>query len=164
MLGAHRATDLIQLPERKYGRWPNMGAYFWRSQWGGSVSAPFYKLRREYTHKPNSATMPSLLTPQTAFREISLSSAFLFFSQPEPANRLGFDMLSLISCLIWMADQLEKGLWDGCKRSREEIWRCRKIPFRAESQSWGIRVGERGNSSGDRGMNLIESQWALIFM
>lgn len=48
--GARRLTLLIPLPERKYGRWPNTEAYYWWSQWEGSVSKPLYKpLRKIHT-------------------------------------------------------------------------------------------------------------------
>lgn len=61
---AHRLTLLILLPERKYGRWPNTEAYYWWSQWEGSVSKPLYKPMRKntHTHKSTSAGMPRFLT------------------------------------------------------------------------------------------------------
>lgn len=55
---ACRLTLLILLPERKYGRWPNTQAYYWRSQREGSVSKPLYKPLKKYKHKSTSAGMP----------------------------------------------------------------------------------------------------------
>jgi len=50
LAGACTLTLLILIPERKYSRWPNTGAYGWRSQWEGSVSNPLYKpLKKVHT-------------------------------------------------------------------------------------------------------------------
>lgn len=94
-------TFLMLLPEREYGRWTNTGAYYWWSQWEGSVSKPLYKpVKKRKRHKSTSASTPRFLTPRRAFGEISpFSSALLFFLQP--VKRLGFDMPSLISCLFF---------------------------------------------------------------
>lgn len=102
LLGSCSLTLLILLPMRKYGRWPNTGTYYWWSQWEGSVSKPLSKSLWKHTHtnQPLPACQGSSL--HRAFGEISFSSAFLFFFQPQPVRRLGFDMLSLISSLIWM--------------------------------------------------------------
>lgn len=95
-------TLLMLLPEREYGRWTNTGAYYWWSQWEGSVSKPLYKpVKKRKRHKSTSASTPRFLTPRRAFGEISpFSSALLFFLQP--VKRSGFDMLSLISCLFFL--------------------------------------------------------------
>lgn len=118
-------TFLMLLPEREYGRWTNTGAYYWWSQWEGSVSKPLYKpVKKRKRHKSTSASTPRFLTPRRAFGEISpFSSALLFFLQP--VKRLGFDMPSLISCLFFffcfqMTGGVRELLWSWCEPSKGE--------------------------------------------
>lgn len=56
------------------------------------------------------------------------SSAFLFFLQPEPVKRLGFDMLSLIPCLIRVTGGFMSCCGVDAKSSGEEISKLRKNP------------------------------------
>ena len=145
---------------RKYGWWPNTEAYYCRSQWEGSVSKPLYEPLRKHTHKSTTPPMPRFLTPHSRLWvdfPPFLSSAFLLsFFQPEPVKRSRFDMPSLNPSLAsWAAGRS----W--YKPSRKGNFpRLQKIPHWTERQSLGIRKGrrKRGNSSGERGINLMASQ------
>lgn len=141
-------TFLMLLPEREYGRWTNTGAYYWWSQWEGSVSKPLYKpVKKRKRHKSTSASTPRFLTPRRAFGEISpFSSALLFFLQP--VKRLGFDMPSLISCLFFfLFSDDRRGTRAAVKlmwtKQGRKISRLPEIPHWAEKQSLGIRKGRR---------------------
>lgn len=109
LVGTLRLTLLILLPERKYGRWPNTEAYYWWSQWEGSVSKPLHKARRKHT-QINLCWHAKILNSTD-----SLRADFPFhqlFSSSSPSSnqnqlkRLGFDMLSLNPCLIWLTGGL----------------------------------------------------------
>lgn len=143
-------TLLMLLPEREYGRWTNTGAYYWWSQWEGSVSKPLYKpvkKKERDTNQPLPARQGSWLHGEPSarsppFHQLYSSSSnqlkdrdlicchsspacffFFFFSDDRRGTRAAVE-------LMWT------------KRGRK-ISRLPKIPHWAEKQSLGIRKGRR---------------------
>lgn len=120
-----------------------------------------------HTNQPLLPCQDSQLHRQPSGR-FPFSSAFLFFFfQPEPVKKIGI-WYAVTQPLPDLDDRrVHELLWSWCAPSREgEILKLWKIPHWAERQSLGIREGRRKqeNSSGERGINLMASQWVLIFM